>query len=824
MFGGKKKGNGASDRTDRSGMRGNLSQFGLMDVPGVDDMGNLDDMLDEDEGDEDLEAELQQMMAGGGKPKPAKPKRKPVDDLDAMVASCMKDYDSSEELSDSEDPDLLAELQGLTPSDELAPPKQAAPRPISPIGQEYAEGGMLGIIQYRLSLYRQAEKNCQASGDTSRARRFNRGVKTLVDLERKVKAGRPVSEDDIPPMIALGLAKKEVGTPSDESETASALSSPDEGPSNDFSPLRETRPAPPVPERTQSVVLPSIDEQKVTAQPDIATLISQRRDELKDAALSAKAGGDKATAISYMRAIKVCDALAAEVEAGNTVNLSNLPSLGPMPAATTTSVHQGAPSRPELSRTFSRDQPIQIPDNPEEIPPPDPSQYGAPPPPETIAEALQQRLQKYKSEEQKAKESNNGSKARRMGRICKQYEGAIRLHKAGKPFPRDELPDPPGFGPIPATDAPSPAKKSYPAPTSTAAPSSSAAGSSSTAAASEERPAAQKIQRTKSIMSVQDEQLMTLEKRQTMFKEAALQAKKNGQMDTAKEYLRQALSFNKLINVSKAGLPVDMTTLPVPPQMQVKTNMDFEIVSTEDCQVTGDREEMFGKLEQDLIAQVKMCMNNRAYFKEVGDVASSNKFEQMALHSKKDLDAVRFAFKRGDQVPKFHYEVRSFSKVHSCTDLTDNDLELSILNGINYVVKNPKEVDTYARCEFPFPRDTPTINTTEVIKNTNNPEYDKVFKIVINPRDKGFQRTIKRGSLKVEIWSKGGFLRSDTLIGTANIKLNTLETKCEVHDSYDLYEGRKSVGGKVEVKMRLRNPVVAKQIEVVQEKWLVVSF
>jgi hypothetical protein len=30
-----------------------------------------------------------------------------------QVASCMKDYDSQEELSDSEDPDLLSELQEL---------------------------------------------------------------------------------------------------------------------------------------------------------------------------------------------------------------------------------------------------------------------------------------------------------------------------------------------------------------------------------------------------------------------------------------------------------------------------------------------------------------------------------------------------------------------------------------------------------------------------------------------------------------------------------------------------------------------------------------
>ena len=33
--------------------------------------------------------------------------------------------------------------------------------------------------------------------------------------------------------------------------------------------------------------------------------------------------------------------------------------------------------------------------------------------------------------------------------------------------------------------------------------------------------------------------------------------------------------------------------------------MDFEIVSKEESQITGDRAEMYGKLERDLIAQVR---------------------------------------------------------------------------------------------------------------------------------------------------------------------------------------------------------------------------
>ncbi len=69
--------------------------------------------------------------------------------------------------------------------------------------------------------------------------------------------------------------------------------------------------------------------------------------------------------------------------------------------------------------------------------------------------------------------------------------------------------------------------------------------------------------------------------------------------------------------------------------------------------------------------------------------------EQMLEHTKKDLDALRFTFKRGDAVPKFHYEVRAFSRVVCNTELTDNDLEFSIVQGNNYT--GPKDMQTYCR-------------------------------------------------------------------------------------------------------------------------------
>ena len=65
---------------------------------------------------------------------------------------------------------------------------------------------------------------------------------------------------------------------------------------------------------------------------------------------------------------------------------------------------------------------------------------------------------------------------------------------------------------------------------------------------------------------VKEKQQLLLEKRQAQFKEAALEAKRSGQIEQAKEYLRQAKGFDKLIEATKCGLPVDINTLPVPPQ------------------------------------------------------------------------------------------------------------------------------------------------------------------------------------------------------------------------------------------------------------------
>lgn len=71
--------------------------------------------------------------------------------------------------------------------------------------------------------------------------------------------------------------------------------------------------------------------------------------------------------------------------------------------------------------------------------------FKAPPPPSSVIEALQQRLDKYNSTLKQAQQEENASKVRRLGRIVKQYERAIKDYRSGKQVDFDELPAPPGI-------------------------------------------------------------------------------------------------------------------------------------------------------------------------------------------------------------------------------------------------------------------------------------------------------------------------------------------------------------------------------------------
>jgi hypothetical protein len=103
-----------------------------------------------------------------------------------------------------------------------------------------------------------------------------------------------------------------------------------------------------------------------------------------------------------------------------------------------------------------------------------------------------------------------------------------------------------------------------------------------------------------------------------------------------------------MINAAQGGLPLDMTNLPVPPQMagSAKSSLvvpqpstarisprnsgsnivtsslsSFEIVNAKDAEpMETDRDSVYRRLIKDLAEQIKLVANNAKHFTSMGDI------------------------------------------------------------------------------------------------------------------------------------------------------------------------------------------------------------
>lgn len=60
---------------------------------------------------------------------------------------------------------------------------------------------LVKLLRERLTMYETAEQKARRENESGRARRYNRGVKTLKEMLVSAQAGRPVAEADIPPIL-----------------------------------------------------------------------------------------------------------------------------------------------------------------------------------------------------------------------------------------------------------------------------------------------------------------------------------------------------------------------------------------------------------------------------------------------------------------------------------------------------------------------------------------------------------------------------------------------------------------------------------------------
>lgn len=836
-------------------------------------------MASDGEDDADLEDELLAIVGGqpDTKRKPNGKTPLPMEAIERMAALCMKDLDEEDggiEEDIEDDDDLMAELNEVLQEGDEEEEIKDATTPVAskmndiPVDSSHTES----ILLERLDAYKTAVANAKQTGESSKVRRYERGLKTLENLLTSVRKGKKIDEDEIPPPVATGrnICSQQaspsepapVSQPSkpDESLTLSShlpaqstLAAPEQPPAK--APPTSDPPSklpPPILPKPKMSPAPSPQQSPEAPQEKSVTLapsplpgsqnsgtqevLQARQREYKLAALHAKQEGNIEMATKYYRIAKSLDPVLESLGKGETVDLGQLP---PPP--------DQLPKEILLPRV--QQSPVATTPLAQAVTSPAAGVSGSgdiPPPPRDMMEALQQRMERYKTAAAQAKGKGDDRKARMHERIVKQYQEAIRAHKAGKPVEFADLPVPPGFPPIQGIEPssrdqsvvgiletamklaneddedakadPSPASskpvaslqpKLPPQPGSRPAPAAPKAATAGKAA-------------SKVITRVQ-QQLTFLESRKKQLMQAALRAKQQNDIEGAKLFLRQAKGLDPMIEASQNGLPVDITKVPQAPM----NKEDFTLVQRRGVNIAPETATQYTELVKLMKQQYEKCMNYSKQFTHLGNISETTKFEKMAEDCKKNMEILKQAHAKGFPLPKYHYEQRTFNMIKIFPDLNSNDMVLSIVKGVNLPAPSgvaPNDLDTFVRFEFPYPNaEEAQKDKTSVVKNSNSPEFHEQFKLFINRGHRGLKRAIQTKGIKFEVLHKGGLFKNDRVLGTTQLKLETLETACELREILELLDGRRPTGGKLEVIVRLREPLTSQQLETTTEKWLVID-
>nr|XP_057918154.1 coiled-coil and C2 domain-containing protein 1B isoform X2 [Doryrhamphus excisus] len=822
-------------------------QMGLfLDLDPEEMMMDAEENLD----DPDLEAELAALTggevaanAGGGRHKGKSPL--PMEDIARMADACMRDVDEDEDDNNVEDDeDLLAELQEVVGESEeavvvssssAAAAAAATPQPSPPSQQTNVPSAEPGSVQHtleeRLLMYKMALKNAKMAGESAKARRLERGLKTLETMLGSVKKGRQLSEAQIPPPVASGAPSSAflppqhpvppiaLPTKPEDQELECEATTPEivtaasteEPHSATLTPITPSEPAEPSQEQARPL--------------QVLTMLQERQREYKMAALRAKKDGDVEQAMLYFKTSKGFNSMIEAMKQGQAVDLSSLPPQPPgSGVSAAASVKQDTPVAPPAAAA------------------------PAPQAPQDVLEALEQRRAKYTEASAQAKASGDERKARMHDRIAKQYQSAIRSHKAGKTVNFDELPVPPGFPPIPGQKSTT-AEQSLVAALEAAtkiASNDDAAASEDEEKEAESKPAEEPRKSTLSVpsssqgrrrspsaspertspreLSAGAQQLAFLEGRKKQYMKAALYAKQKNDMEQARSFLRTAKGLEPMIEAARGGQAVDVSTVPSPPGDE---DEDFVLVHHSDVSLSEKAEQVYVQLAKILKEQHEKCLNHSKQFSHLGNVAETTKFEKMAEFCKKSMEVLKLSQTQGLPPPKHHFEDRTFHMVRMFPDLSSTEMVVLIVKGMNLPAPSgiqTGDLDAYVKFDFPYPStEQPQRHKTSVVKNTNCPEYNQSFTLTINRNHRGFRRVVTSKGLKMELLHKGGFLRSDKPIGTAHVRMDKLESHSEIREIVEVMDGRKPTGGRLEVRVRLREPLNGQDMQTSTERWLVID-
>ncbi|KAI8990966.1 hypothetical protein BDF20DRAFT_841936 [Mycotypha africana] len=343
----------------------------------------------------------------------------------------------------------------------------------------------------------------------------------------------------------------------------------------------------------------------------------------------------------------------------------------------------------------------------------------------------------------------------------------------------------------------------------------------------------------------QQELLQKIIPLQKQYKEAAIHYKGLGNFTAAKHMVQVSKELlHKGIQV-KNGELLDMHSieLPGPPDM---TLGDMKLRPLEPNS-PSDYPTSFEQVEAQLQYQLNICHNLSVQSQFTNSSGGNrrtrtsktltNTNQQDIYARAKDSIAADLVLLNADKptIPStLHYEQVNYTYKNINDTIPDNIMEFKIIRAISLPTLNiATQLDPFATWDF---GGWPPENTaqavmnrgeTPVITGTTDPQFNFTMQIPISRTNRLFQRYVQRRKLTIEVFHNKysyGLFRRPVPLGKITLPMEQLLTKSSISGVFELLDGRKKTGGKVEIQLSLRQPLVGEDIVKRSEKWLVLDY
>ncbi|KAI8835669.1 hypothetical protein BJ741DRAFT_549668 [Chytriomyces cf. hyalinus JEL632] len=376
--------------------------------------------------------------------------------------------------------------------------------------------------------------------------------------------------------------------------------------------------------------------------------------------------------------------------------------------------------------------------------------------------------------------------------------------------------------------------------------------------------------------------LIEVKRRQLEYKQAALAFKQRGDAPKARELLVVSKTMQDTIDIADANgiipfeyripgpppappAPVAVAkpiptkpvaaSAPATPAVKPSSAVATATVSTSKPVTTpstpvisatttpslpANTKELLTRLHTQLESQIALCTSIAGTYFKAGNKPAALEYHKRKKTYQNDIEVLSSVVASFDgsvaaaSAIYFHYEEIRYEVEQTHADVSNEEMDVLVERAFDLTLKGVPEVDlaAYIAFDIGWPVDGGDgKGLSGTIGKTASPEFNYSKRIKID-RNRPFQRHLERKRAVFDVYhlAKGfggiSMFSKPVQIGRASVPLNTLLNKCEIHevvDIMDVVNPRKSTGGKLEVKLRLRVPLAKRDITVKQERWVALS-